>query len=336
MDENNKKTPMNGNNGKRNMLLGNLYILLAIILFAVNIPVVKIMIPQWMNADQVSIVRLAGGGILFWVASLIIRRGKVERKDLPKIVFGGGITVFFFVYLLNIALKYGNPIDVSIIMTLPPMYVIIYQIVFKHIKPHWLEVVGMLVAFAGAVVVIVSGHESKHATNPLLGDMFAVLCGIAYMAYLIILEKPTHKYHPISMLKWVFLGAMIPCLFICWNFPKAAIFHTVNVGFMPWFWVFFLAAGPSFLAYLLVNPAIKMIGSELVSIYQYFMPVATTIVAVILGEATLQWQEVVAMVIIIGGMLLTNIGNRKKKQELANKLLAENNSFQQENNSNIK
>lgn len=330
----NKKPPLDADNSKRNMLLGNVYILFAIILFAVNIPVVKIMIPEWMNADQVSIVRIVGGGLLFWIASLFIKRGNVERQDLPRIVFGGGITVFFFVYLLNVALKFGNPIDVSIIMTLPPMYVIIYQIIFKHIKPHWLEVVGMLVAFAGAVVVIVSGHESKHASNPLLGDLFAVLCGIAYMAYLLILEKPTHKYHPIPMLKWVFLGAMIPCLFICWSFPKAPIFQSVDVGFMPWFWMFFLAAGPSFLAYLLVNPAIKMIGSELVSIYQYFMPVATTIVAVILGEATLEWQEVVAMVIIIGGMFLTNVGNRKKKQEEAAKLQADSQP-PQNNNSNI-
>lgn len=30
--------------------------------------------------------------------------------------------------------------------------------------------------------------------------------------------------------------------------------------------------------------AIKLIGSELVAIYQYFMPVATTIIVVLLGE----------------------------------------------------
>lgn len=310
-------TPHGQDNGKRDLLLGNAYILVAIILFAVNIPVVKILIPEWLTADQVTVVRLAGGCLLFWIASIFYHKGGVEKQDFVKIFFGGGLSLFLFIYLLNVALKYGNPIDVSIIMTLPPVYIILYQIIFRHIKPQWMEVVGMLVAFAGAVIVIVSGHQTKNATNPLLGDFFAVICGLAYMVYLLILQKPTHKYHPIPMLKWVFLGALLPCLLIGLDFYKAPILHSHDAGFMPWFWMAFLAAGPSFLAYLLVNPAIKMIGSELVSIYQYFMPVATAIVAVLLGEATLQWQEIVAMVVIIGGMFMTTIGNRRKRQKLS-------------------
>lgn len=309
-----KKQP-DRDSGPRTLLPGNLYIFIATVLFAINIPVAKVLIPQWLSADGVTVVRLGGGCLLFWIASIFIRRGAVERGDRLRIMFGGGISVFFFIYLLNLALKYGNPIDVSIIMTLPPMYLIVYQMIFRRVRPHWLEVAGMLVAFAGAVIVIVSGKESKHAPEPLPGDLIAVVCGVAYMIYLLILEKPTHKYHPIAMLKWVFLGAMMPCLFICGSVAEAPVFHTADVGFMPWFWIFFLAAGPSFLAYLLVNPAIKMIGSELVAIYQYFMPVVATIVAVILGEATLMWQEGVAMVIIIGGMLLTNIGHRRKIRE---------------------
>ena len=303
-----------GGYNRRSMLLGNLCIFVATMFFAINIPVVKILIPEWMNADQVTLVRLAGGGALFWIVSMFVKRGNIERSDFLRIFLGGGISLFAFIYLLNMALKYGNPIDVSIIMTLPPMYMIAYKAVFRHVRPHLLEVVGMVVAFAGAVIVIVSGQESRHASNPLLGDVIAVVCGLAYMIYLLILEKPTHKYHPVPMLRWVFLGAMIPGLFICWSFPQAPIFHTSDVGFMPWFWVCFLAVGPSFLAYLLVNPAVEMIGSEMVSVYQYFMPVATTVVAVVLGEAVLEWQEVVAMVVIIAGMLLTNKGSRQRGQ----------------------
>lgn len=298
------------------MLCGNAFILIAIILFAMNIPVVKILIPQWMDAEDVTLVRLVGGGAFFWIVSLFVKKDPIDRKDFLKIFLGGGFTVFCFIYLLNVALKYGNPIDVSIIMTLPPVYIIIYQMIFKHRRPSWLEIAGIMIAFAGAVIVIANGHQTKHAPNPLLGDMIAVVCGVAYMAYLLILEKPTHKYRPVPMLKWVFLGACIPCLAICHGVPDAPILHT-QAGFMPWFWVVFLMLGPSFLAYLLVNPAVKMIGSELVSIYQYFMPVVTTIVAVMLGEAKFQWIEGVAIAVIIGGMLMTDIGNRRGKKQIS-------------------
>lgn len=55
--------------------------------------------------------------------------------------------------------------------------------------------------------------------------------------------------------------------------------------------------------------AIKLIGSELVAIYQYFMPVATTIIVVLMGEARFQWIEGVAIVMIILGMILTDYAN---------------------------
>lgn len=295
----------------RDMVLGNLYVFAAILLFAMNIPVVKVLIPQWMSVDGVTVARIVGGGVLFWVASLFVKSQPLDKSDFWRVFLGGGVTVFLFIYLLNFALKYGNPIDVSIIMTLPPVYVIIYQTIFKHYRPSWLEVSGIVVAFAGAVIVIMNGHQTKHAPNPLLGDLLAVLCGVAYMVYLLILEKPTHKYKPVPLLKWVFLGASIPCLLTCaWGIPSAPILHT-HAGFMPWFWTFFLMAGPSFLAYLLINPAIKLIGSELVSIYQYFMPVATTIIAVLMGEAEFQWLEGVAIVVIIVGMFLTDYGKHR-------------------------
>lgn len=298
----------------RAMLTGNACILGAIILFALNIPVVKILIPRWMSADDVTLVRIAGGAALFWLASFFVKKDAISKTDFAKVFLGGGLSLFLFFYLLNVALKYGNPIDISIIMTLPPVYVIVYQSIFRHYKPSWLEVAGMLVAFAGAVLVIVSGQQTKQAPDPLLGDLLAVVCGVAYMAYLLILEGPTHKYKPIPLLKWVFLGACIPCLAICWGVADVPIVHAGSDA-SPWLWVAFLAIGPSFLGYLLINPAIKLIGSELVAIYQYFMPVATAIVAVLLGEAQFQWVEGAAIVVIIAGMFLTDYAKRKRKKE---------------------
>lgn len=46
-------------------------------------------------------------------------------------------------------------------------------------------------------------------------------------------------------------------------------------------WVLLLC--PTFLAYFLVQPAEKLIGSERVSLYQYLLPVFATISAVVMG-----------------------------------------------------
>ena len=47
--------------------------------------------------------------------------------------------------------------------------------------------------------------------------------------------------------------------------------------------------------------------------YQYLVPVVAAIASVIMGVATLKWIQVVAMVVIIIGMLMTN--RAKHRQE---------------------
>ena len=54
------------------------------------------------------------------------------------------------------------------------------------------------------------------------------------------------------------------------------------------------------------------IGSELVSLYQYLLPVFFFFSAVLMGLDTLRWAQVAAMAVIIAGMVLTNIGKRHR------------------------
>ncbi len=112
------------------------------------------------------------------------------------------------------------------------------------------------------------------------------------------------------MLRWVFLFAAVPALFLLPGMQHEAILHAAEAT--PWLEIGFILLCPTFMAYFLVQPAIKRIGSELVSIYQYLIPVFATISAVLMKLDTLHWTQVLAMAIIIGGMLLTTIGKRRR------------------------
>lgn len=297
----------------RRILFGNIYILIAMIFFGVNLPAIKVLIQKSCTSFDVTAWRMIGGCVLFWIASIFVKREKIQKGDWLIILLGGGIGLFLFIFLFNLSLKYGNPIDISIIMTLPPIFVLLMEILFKHYKVSWLEVTGILVSFAGAVIVILNEHGAHSKSHDeILGDLIAVASTICYAFYLVILERPTHTYHPISLLRWVFLGASIPALFLV-----PGVFHsemvTHHAGWEPWTILAFVILCPTFISYLLVNPAVKMIGSELVSLYQYLLPVFATIVTVIIGLAKLDWIQVLAMGVIILGMLFTQRAKFKKK-----------------------
>lgn len=196
-------------------------------------------------------------------------------------------------------------------MTLPPVFVILIGIIFEHQHPTLLEYAGIAVSFIGAVIVILGGGQSMPgAPNPILGDILAMLSAICFAFYLVILAKPSHKYKPLALLRWVYLFAAIPALFLLEGFADLPIFGSVQLA--PWLEVLFILFCPTFFSYFLVQPAIKNIGAELSSLYQYLMPVVAAICAVLMGLEKIGWIQVLAMCVIVAGMVLTTIGKRKR------------------------
>ena len=302
---------------KKGFFIGNLCILIAVIFWGVNVSVTKALIPEWMTAYGIIIVRLIGGAICMWIASLFVKNSKILKRDWIKLILGGAIGLFLFIFLFILSLKYGNPIDISIIMTLPPVFVILINVIFLKQRPYWIEYLGVVVSFIGAAIVILGGvthHSDLHAHTSrgnIIGDILAIVSTICYAFYLVIVVGPTKTYKPITMLRWVFLFSAIPACALIPFATHEPILHTTKA--VPWIEIAFILFCVTFIAYFLVEPAIKYIGSELVSIYQYLLPVFATISAVLMGLAHLRWIQVIAMGIIVAGMILTNIGKKHRK-----------------------
>ena len=296
-------------------LTGNGCILLATIFWGINIPVVKALVPAWMSADAVTDIRIIGACLLFWLCSLFVKTSRIDRADWPRLIAGGAIGLFSFIYLLNLSLKYANPIDVSIIMTLPPVFVILIDVCFRHTRPSLTECLGITAAFAGAVIVITTGHDTGASSNRLLGDIIALASALCYSIYLTVTETPSRKYHPVTMLRWTFLFAAIPAAMLLPSLAHMPVLDTKAAT--PWAEAAFIMLCPSFLAYFLLSPALKRIGSELVSIYQYLIPVVATVASVAMKLDRLHWQQVVAMAVIIGGMILTTIAKKRRQKRIA-------------------
>lgn len=294
---------------------GNACILLATIFWGINVSFTKALIPEWMSSEGISAVRLVGGAILFWIGSIFVKNAKIDKGDWKKIIAAGVFGLFGFIWLFVMSLKYASPIDVSIIMTLPPTFVILIGIIFLKQRPSVLEYIGLAIGLAGAVIVITgSGHGGTKGSDEVLGDCLAILSCICYASYLVILEGPTKKYKPITLLRWVFLFAALPGLFLLIGFDKQGIWHAHTAE--PWWLIGFILFCVTFIAYFLVQPAIKSIGSELVSIYQYLLPVFATITAVIMKLDKLHWIQIIAMAIIIIGMIIVNIGKKKRQNKI--------------------
>lgn len=293
------------------MLWGNLLALTAAICWGLNEPANKVIIPDWISASGVALSRIFGATIIVWLISLFVKSEKIQRSD-RKLLIWAGVMMVGFIYVFSLAFNTASAIDIAIILTFQPMLVVLINAIFKHERVRKLETLGMLIAFGGAVLVILAGGNIDGGR--LIGDMFAVICSITYASYLVIIEGPSKRYGTINLMRWVFLFTAIISLPLIFTLPSEPKMFEHTAGVIEWLPIcllLFIILFPTVYCYIITPPAIRMIGSEILAFYQYLVPVITCVVSVLLKIDTFHWYQPVSFVIIVAGVMLANYAKAK-------------------------
>ena len=76
---------------------GHIAIFVANILFGINIPIAKTLMPEWIDPVGLTFLRMSFGALAFWAVSLFTLNEKVSKKDL---------LILFFCAILGAAAKW--------------------------------------------------------------------------------------------------------------------------------------------------------------------------------------------------------------------------------------
>lgn len=303
-------TNVTGDKGSRfkAMLWGNLLALSAAICWGFNEPANKIIIPDWISAGGVALSRIFGATVLIWIISLFIKPEKIQKSDW-KYLWSAALMMLGFVYVFSMAFNTASPIDIAIILTFQPMLVVAIHAIFKHEKVGKLEWVGMGIAFAGAILAILGG--GKIGGGRFIGNIYAMVCAVSYACYLVIIEGPSKRYGTINLMRWVFLFSAILSLPLIFTLSR----HIRMVEDPQWWPIAvlgFIILFPTVYCYIITPPALRMVGSEILSFYQYLVPVIAAVVSLLLKIDTFQWYQPVAFVVIVAGVVLANYAKMKE------------------------
>lgn len=296
---------------RRNELTGHLAALSAIIFFALNIPATAYILKGWIEPAGYTTCRLLGGVITAWIISAFIKNTPIDwKKDGLTIILGGIIGMAIFFYIFSAGLFKTSPIDASIILTLSPVLVLIISaIVFKE-QITKRKSLGILLALAGALMVILMQHQNSTIHGALTGNLLMLASTVIYAVYLIISRGISSKYNPVTLLRWIFLSGLIVAL----PFGFSEILHSPMVTQgdpKPILVMLFIAFFPSALSYMLIPIALKRLSSTIVSMYSYLIPVIASAVSILLGQAVLEWFEPVSLLLIVVGVYFVTITKKK-------------------------
>lgn len=308
---NRNNTLSSGKKGLKAMIWGNLLALSTAICWGLNEPANKTLIPDWISASGVALSRIFGATIVVWIISLFVKSEKIQKGDW-KLFGWSALMMVGFIYVFSLAFNTASAIDIAIILTFQPMLVVVINAIFKHQKVSGLEVVGMLVALGGALLVILAGGNIDGGR--LIGDLFAVVCSVTYAAYLVIIEGPSKRYGTVSLMKWVFLFTAIISLPLLLTLPHDMKIVT-HTEWLPVALLLFIILFPTVYCYMVTPPAIRLIGSELLAFYQYLVPVVTCVVSIMFKIDTFHWYQPVSFVIIVAGVMLANYAKAKAEKK---------------------
>lgn len=280
-------------------------------IYGINHTVAKGVMPVHIEPFGFIFLRVFGAAILFWAISFLGPREKIATSDWPRIlgcaVFGMVINMLFFFKGLNLS----TPINSSVIVTLSPVMVLILASILIRERITLLKSIGIIVGLAGALILVLfSAETGSNAPNIPMGNVLFIVNAFSYGLYLILVKPLTAKYHPFTLMKWLFLIAV----FI--NFPLTiGEFTDVQWSSLPFdaIWkMAFVVVGTTFSTYLLNIYALKQLSASTISAFIYLQPLIAIVYAISTGADTLNLTKVVAALLVFAGVYMVT----KKKTEL--------------------
>ena len=251
---------------------------------------------------------------------LWIMRPKWEKISLSDNIYfalAGLSGVVVYQFAENIAIDYTSASNVSVIVSICPMFTAIIAQIFLHQKHITLRfVLGFFIAIFGVTLVSLNGSSTLHL-NP-AGDLLALLASVCWGFYSLFVSIINgKKYDAICSTRRVFFFAvilMLPLMIYGKINGGSSMFVTlardVNLSRFsnPLNWINLLFLGlvaPGF-CFAAWNKACNIIGTVKVSAGIYLIPVVTIVFAFFaLGEAITP-MGVAGAIITIAGLFIAS------------------------------
>ena len=279
----------------------HLYLLAVQLIFAAT-PVVSKIAFREISPWSLAWTRLAIASLILLVWFFAASRDRVEPADYARLalfsIFGASINQLC--YLRGLSLT--TAINATILIGMIPVFTFLIALFLRREATSAPKTLGVVLAFAGVFVLAGPGSISFDSTYG-VGNVLLLSAAFAYSVYLVLARNIMSRYHPLTVVTWIFTFGSLVMLPFAWGDVVRTNFPSLSV--LTWASIAFLIVFASIFAYFLTGFALKKASSTLVAVYICLQPVLVAFLAVpILGE-TVTPTMVLSGVLIFSGVVLS-------------------------------
>lgn len=295
---------------------GHLAILTTNLIFGLNTPIAKTIVPEWISPFALTLVRMSFATLIFWSVGLFAKKEKVRTRDLVTIFFGALFGLVGAQLSFANALLYTSPVNISIIAAMTPVAVMLLAAIVLKEPVTLKKAAGVFIGASGALLIILhSSSVGSSKESNLIGNLLCVVNVITYAIYLVITRPVSQRYSPVTLMKWMFLfSALISLPLGIGDLPEAKVFSDAASTsiILRLCYIAIFATG---IAYFLVPMALKRIRPTTVSMYNNIQPIVASVIAIIIGQDVLSWDKPVAACLVFTGVYLVTQSKAKEDTE---------------------
>ncbi len=275
------------------------------LIYGLNYIIAKAVMPESIGPYALVALRSVSATILFWMAGLFIPREKVPLKDIFYLcgcaLFGVVINQILFLTGLNLT----SPINSSILVSTNPIFAFIFAAIILKEYISFMKGFGLALGLFGVLMLILQNGTPDLGSSTFIGDILTLINTISWAFYTVIIKRMLEKYHPVTVMKWVFLFGMVINIPVGYN--DLTTMNWTTISFNGWLCIVFILVGATFLGYLLLSVSLKRLSPTIVSTYTYMQPVVAAYLASLLGQDHVDFVMIISALLIFTGVFVVSM-----------------------------
>jgi drug/metabolite transporter (DMT)-like permease len=296
------------------ILRAHLAMIIVSLLYAGTFSIAKEAMPTYIQPSALVLLRAFSAMVLFWLVSALFVKEKVDKKDLPRIALLGvcGVAVNQLLFLNG--LSQTTPINASIIMVSNPIFVLLIAAIILREKISLSKIGGIGFGIAGALLLLLFNKKFTFGSETIRGDVMVMINSMSWAVYIVLVKPLMQKYNAFTIVKWMFLFGFLYVL--PFGFQEFKQIQWTSMPGSIYLDILFVIFGSTFFTYVLNTYALRALSSSAVSIYVYFQPFLTTLIAVFFYKNdALDTRKIIAGILIFMGVFLVSEPFKSEKKE---------------------
>ncbi len=281
----------------------NIALLLVAILYGLNYSIAKVvMTGGYLTPKAFIFLRVGVSTILFVFFHSLFIKEKMSTEDILYSAFCSIFGVVINMLCFFEGIKHTSPLHASLFMIMTPILVLIISAIIIRERVSVRKLVGIGLGFVGAALLVIKSSVGHATSATFYGDMMVILNAVSFAVYLVIAKRLLEKYHPLTVVKWVFFFGSLVIIPI--GYRDIMTVSWISFSAEIWWSIAYVIFLVTFTTVLLNAYALSRVNPSTVGFYIFFQPLIAGLYSISIGQEKLILNDVIAAILLFFGVFL--------------------------------